>query len=241
VNYSRRRRKNTPNYKSQSLFEVAVEIKTFKTALKITIWFLALLFAILAFFGLDRYNRLEERIIEKIDPQKKIRTLDSLIVGVRPLLKKLEKYEKFIPVGTIVAFDGKMKLSDEWTICNGDTIHIRDGKPVSYVNDSTFITPDLVNRFILGTTLQDDSYSDLISVGSTGGLKVHSHDFELNAQTTLNQTSSVRTGVLMRTTRDITVLPYRADHSHNIITSNVTEESSNLPPYYSLIFIIKYR
>lgn len=88
--------------------------------------------------------------------------------------------------------------------------------------DGTNGTPNLEARFIPGAC-------DACPEGTTGGLTEHNHDFTTDGHTHVwgGGTPDVAIGV--------DYAPFNADS----IDTGTTETKSNLPPYYSLAYIMK--
>lgn len=257
--------KSIPEYESEKLFELGVLVKALLMALTLGS-------AIIAFLGYQGYQTLKQELtqtlIQKVDPEQKLKILeettkrlDSLTVIKMQEIDSLNKYNslfienineyknQLLPIGSIIAFDGRKKIPDGWAICDGKKIDVISGRIVDYTNENTLATPNLVNRFIIGTTLPGNEDVEF-GLGEMGGSKTHSHKFrlEINSETLENiplsgnaPTSSNL--VFIRTTSE-RGLGYLVNHTHKTIIrkeNNVTENSTYLPPYYALIFIIKYK
>lgn len=225
IKKSREALETTDNIIGQ-LLEIAISARLLKVMIPVV-------GVIIIFLGWDRMRNIEEDIIKQIDPKGNIATMKALIDSSRILQDNLKEY--VLPVGTIVAFSRLQELPDSWAPCDGRAIKISD--------DSTFITPNLVNRFIIGTT--DSTFGDNLpkKLGEFGGEVTHSHEieFEIDASTELIKPTSE--GVeRIRESLDLKFsYPVRHSHERNLNYIGQTQMSNNLPPYYSLIFIIKYK
>jgi hypothetical protein len=220
---------------TQNILELAVSARVLKVLIPI-------LTAILIFFGWDSWRNLKNDITKEIDPESKIKKITllidsakSIIDSTKTLQKQMVSYvEKLLPVGTIVTFDGKSKLPLGWAICNGQKVTIS--------KDSTFITPNLVNRFIIGTT--DSIINDNLPkrIGEIGGVSNHLHTFQCN-KNIVTDSNIPNTGKVKIVESLKTNLEYSVNHSHNVNLeySGKTEMYNSLPPYCALIFIIKYK
>lgn len=214
-----------PDSLMENIFDLATSAQTFKILIPVV-------GVILVFFGWNSWKNLKEDIITQIDPQKNIEIMKALIDSSRTLQDKLKNYE--LPIGTIVAFDGSQKLPPGWAPCDGDTIHI--------TKDSVFVTPNLINRFVLGTTSSNPGTYLRKTIGDTGGANVHSHplQFSLDVVTLPNQQASSN-AYIKTAAQDEQRLPASHTHRINFNLIKETQQVENLPPYYALVFIIKYR
>ena len=115
-------------------------------------------------------------------------------------LRNLDLAKTILPPGTILAWAGDGNVPPGWVVCDGN-----NG------------TPDLVNRFIMGTTIASGD------VRTTGGSPTHSH----NARFTGSRFEAANVGSNgTGATR----------HDDNRI---IVSEAQNIPPYAKLIYIMK--
>ncbi len=87
--------------------------------------------------------------------------------------------------------------------------------------DGTMGTPDLRNRFVVAA-------GDTYNPDDSGGAAVHNHDFTSDGHFhTLNPGTSLNAGANY------------ADDTNVIQITGTTNNSSSLPPYYALAYIMK--
>lgn len=142
-----------------------------------------------------------------------------------------------IPAKIVIAWSGLInEIPNGWVFCDGNNN-----------------TPDLKNRFIVGT-------SNIYALNSTGGLKdapLISHNHTGNTNTTgahthtwgllrltgnTSQTQPVRPHSAQFNGGGVELLVPTNNHSHVVTEVGTIGESAtdkNLPPYYALAFIMK--
>lgn len=151
-----------------------------------------------------------------------------------------------IPVGGIIMWSGTIaNIPSGWALCNGS-----NG------------TPDLRNKFIIGSSVDDTGQSVTSITGSntkTGGSKdaiVVSHNHTASTNTTgahihyVDGSNAVggsggvwaydeRGGAIAGT--DVNYVKSAGDHSHTVTvdTNGSSGTNANLPPYYALAFIMR--
>jgi len=168
---------------------------------------------------LSLVNERTEQLNQKLTAAESfITAVDSASGATTEIVKELTKdkffFEKIrrhiiqqldpLPKGTIIPFHGtehevRQALARGWAICDGS-----NG------------TPDLRDRFILGTGLTD--------IGLVGGTKAHAH-----AGTTKNPREKDRTAGMGGSEAA------RQKHTHSF----ETEEAQHLPPFLKVVFLIK--
>ena len=182
-------------------------------------------------------------------------------------------YYKFniniIPRGIIIAWYNN-QIPRGWVLCDGTVYYINKNdnnykniKPIDINNYDVFITPNLINRFILG--------SDVNNIGNTGGVETVSLKFTEMPSHTHTGTKIIQNKMITKkcTDCDFKIIKhnkYPFDNStyrYNIISMDPENEKNeslvyalnrnirendnniaaepheNLPPYYRLYYIIK--
>ena len=94
-----------------------------------------------------------------------------------------------------------------------------------------------MNKFIFGT-------NDSTAVGETGGVSSHLHrmQFTLNNSTSLiTQTTVLGERIVVEELNTGTGYPARHRHEIDIEFDGATSRTGNLPPFYRVIYIIKYK
>ena len=152
-----------------------------------------------------------------------------------------------VPIGTIVAYGGSTAPSG-WQICNGAT-------PVTTALQVLLggVVPDLRDRFIVGA---GSTYSAGDKGGSTSETVNISGSDTVNISASDNVTISGQTGNVQNgggPPYPITTMYSQGNHTHSFsanATVNITASDTvnisgsdtvnTLPPYYALIYIIKY-
>lgn len=131
--------------------------------------------------------------------------------GIQYVAEKLSGQGR-VPVGTVLGWNGEGKLPDGWAICDG-----RNG------------TPDLRDRFLIGTTPD--------KAGQNLGVSSHKHEFSASSGAITNPDTVYGIGSAgWKKEPEHGQLP---DKSHIHSVSGDTKEVSNLPPSYSVVFIIR--
>jgi microcystin-dependent protein len=129
-----------------------------------------------------------------------------------------------VPVGSIVAWAGSGKPPLGWAVCNGQTI-------------DNFTTPDLTGRFLIGagqSIKQNVNTLSTYQIGDYGGEEVHKLTVDeipahTHTLTTIGGNSGSLSGGGSASWGNGITNPTGGDLPHN-----------NLPPYYALLYIIKY-
>lgn len=225
-----------PDNIMENIFELAISARVLKILVPI-------FSGLIIFFGWSDWQEFKKNfkeetkkeIMKEIDPEEYVENLINItniaethIDSMKIAITRVENY--ILPIGTIVAFDGRKGLPYGWAPCDGRIVQINE--------TTNFITPNLVNRFIIGTTYDTPE----IPVGDTGGSSAHSHQFQINLDimTSPNERDSIPP--LMKTTiKDPQNYPVIHGHRVRIDTTINSNLDKHLPPYYALIFIIKYR
>ena len=147
-----------------------------------------------------------------------------------------------LPTGSVVMWVGNTSPPTGWAFCDGASITLPDG--------SQFNTPDLRSRFVIGSSASNNtvtatesklSGSSNISnykVGDYGGEEVHllvqaempSHNHTVNTYVSGSGMAGVMGNSVYPASQTLAyTLPAGQDSPHN-----------NLPPFYTLSYIIKY-
>jgi len=124
---------------------------------------------------------------------------------------------KLLPKGTIISFKGRRDEIDfeYWAICDG-----------------TKGTPNLKDRFILGSTF--------VQQGGRGGSNSHNHSASTVPRGQVSKRQSLEFPHRDGTVREFQV--ERHEHSFNGIESPVNvARSEHIPPYYRLMFLMKIK
>lgn len=194
------------------------------------------------------------------------KTLIMLIVATTFLAKASETKAE-TPVGGIIAFSGSEKklkelLSDDWMLCNGDSVETRKYKDLyetigsiygKHPNPRYFYLPDYRGLFLRGVnenrsdSLSDPNTNSRIpsrSGGNAGNqvgslqvdeLKLHSHEVE----TGFNFMASANTTLLMRLIKSGTIDPNAGPS--NIETIQKSGGSETRPKNTYVYWIIKVK
>ena len=134
-----------------------------------------------------------------------------------------------LPMGSVIAWAGKGAPPNGWAICNGQILTLNNGN---------FVTPDLRGRFLVGAS--DGTSSTSLSaayasynVGDFGGEEVHLLTVDEMPKHTHpggQLIASGGNGLASGSTLQLgNMAPAGNSFPHN-----------NLPPYYALMYIIKY-
>lgn len=116
--------------------------------------------------------------------------------------------------GMIVMWSGLLAdIPEGWALCDG-----------------TNGTPDLLYRFVLGAT------SD-VTIGSTGGTDIHNHDFTSN--THRHDIPTDLLDVVTDTGAEICGTKQGDVVSSLETVTGTTDNTSHMPPWYRLAFIMK--
>jgi len=123
--------------------------------------------------------------------------------------------------------------SKGWAVCDGST-------PVSQgiSNPILSTTPNLSNKFIC---MSDDETS-----GTTGGVSEHNHQWLLNSSRTMGYVTSSgggtnQVGKSFNADGNVSGYPSYTGSKGYIDGDYYTNKTSNMPPYYELLFFIKVR
>ncbi len=123
-----------------------------------------------------------------------------------------------LPDGVIVMFSGT--LQQAYRLREYDL----------WVCDGSRGTPDLANKFVVGA-------SDGKGSGSTGGANVHFHGI---APAVFNTEEANITVAVDSDLSGTTIAVPSEEHEHEVnVPMATTDEASNVPVYYSLIFLMK--
>lgn len=240
-NEPKKSKNDLPSYYAEKLFELGTRIKALGMILPLA----TTLIGLLGFLG---YKDILKDIDEKIksepllakleeagkDIELKKAQMDTLQGRYAARVLEMDNYRnRLLPVGSIIAFNGEQNnIPDDWVICDGRFISLDDG--------STFMTPNLVDRFIMGT---NENY-----LHPSGGAASHSHRFSIsipNISTERNVPDTIAAygAAYIEPTHFDNGAGYRVNHTHSLrlAADEYTSVSDNLPPYYKLIYILKYR
>ncbi len=171
--------------------------------------------------------------------------------------KLKENGNDLLPQGSVIMWSGGA-IPNGWALCDGQRYQINTTTGVTeVVSVGGFLTPDLIDRFIVGSGA---AYSS----GSTGGATTHAHTVNpittpTNTAGTHNHTvdpgpfnaSVIASGgtasinpnagfSVVSVNVPPTISSDHNGHSHTVdIGLTPTTFVSNLPPYYALAFIVK--
>lgn len=197
---------------------------------------------LLSFFGFQTYQDIKEAQIEvlkgaiteqktridklKNDSEKIIRlarfSTDSLSTVIRSITDI--SFMRIVPVGTIIPYWGEQGKIDTllWAVCDGKK-HGKDQRP----------TPDLRDRFILGSTL--DRAGPL-----TGGTNEHKHETTLDISGEVDKKSVETSFARKAAVGEPQIGVEIHGHEFKITKKTVTLDANDgLPPYYRLVFLMK--
>ncbi len=148
------------------------------------------------------------------------RSIDSLSTVIRSITDTA--FLRILPVGTIIPYSGERDKidTDLWAVCDGEK-HGKDQKP----------TPDLRDRFILGSTLDE-------AEPLTGGTSEHRHEVDISGE--VNK-KIIEKDVAQKAAVRIPQIGVEIhEHEFKITKKTVTLAANDgLPPYYRLVFLMK--
>ncbi|MDZ7292489.1 MAG: hypothetical protein ONB44_23320 [candidate division KSB1 bacterium] len=213
-------------------------INNLQITVRLILWVVPIAVLLLGILGYGTYEDLKAKMMVRVEDQinTKLRAeikakarIDSLTNVIEEFYEQSSKYWKeikemrdtldmfILPVGTIIPYKGRSsRIPRNWHICDG-----------------TEGTPDLRDRFILGTTT-------FAKLGERGGSRTHTHQATLRFSAEVNKTNQVifplKEGEGPRF--DIE----RHNHEFRITKQSVTiAEKDLLPPYYRLVYLMKIR
>lgn len=157
------------------------------------------------------------------------------------------------PAGTVVAFAGST-IPAGWLLCDGSMVNKSDYPDLFNAIETTYGTgngsttfnlPNLSGKVLIGT---NSNYS----LGSSGGEETHIHNISGYADIAYDWLNNANRLVFNRGFKNSRTLECMAsigtgiNYEYDINTtastpvSGTTDESSNMPPYLALNYIIKY-
>ena len=183
-------------------------------------------------------NRVTREAMEEVKRYIRLETIDSLVTETKfrrdearanaEIVKELrtslqgsteKMFLQFLPKGTIVPYFGTRYNFDQttWALCDG-----ANG------------TPDLRDRFVLGSTFQD--------VGDTGGSLQHSHTASLDVDGKVLRSESKTFSHYDGATTAAKFNVETHDHVFNTTRQKAAVSGENhLPPYYRLVYLMKIK
>lgn len=187
--------------------------------------------------GMETIREMTKEIKENRDSSRfALATIDSIAQGSKNKVLNISRsvFTELFPKGTIIPYSGEVSKIDidYWAICDGRQVKCEDG--------SLFTTPNLVERFIIGTTNELSKISSSnFYLRKFGGSNYHKHTINLRHLKTMHNKRQKAATFIKTVLDDNKQIP--AEHIHEFDLSGQTLEEENLPRYYALIFLIKYK
>jgi microcystin-dependent protein len=169
--------------------------------------------------------------------ENKAKATDEYILGTKAELKT--DILKAVPIGTIVMWPTSIP-PEGWLLCNGATVSRAAyaelfkvlGTSVGNPGSSAFKIPDLTGRFPLGT-------SNTHNLHSTGGSETHTLTVsEMPAHSHSIGGNIVQRGSGSDSFRELSAA-YPGGNNSNSQSAGGGQPHNNMPPYYSINFIIR--
>jgi len=175
-------------------------------ALGVILGIIGITFGVGAWYQADKHNT--EMFNDEIEKIKESYALKTELLEI----SDLSGFEKLLPIGTILAWDPIVRTINGQP--SGQTRKIPSGW---LVGDGKNGTPNLSNRFLVGTATLSDA-------GKIGGSSTHKHVVTLGTATVKEHRSGTQND--------------GAAHSEHVHSTNVSE-FSNIPPYHTVVYIVK--
>ena len=144
--------------------------------------------------------------------------------------------EDLLPIGTIIMWVGSGGLPDHWLICNGGSFP-EDEYPELFDLLNSNELPDLKGRFPIGAGTGDAPDATLHVLKSKGGTETH--QLTIAEMPSHNHTVSYREGSEGGSGNDYSDLGGPTDFFETTSNRGGNQPHNNMPPFYTVFFIIK--